>query len=82
MDPDAAMSASSTAKTPIRRRATVLEPLPNALYRLELEDASRVVAHVPARHKKDFLRLLPGDRVEVELSPLDYGRGRVTRRYK
>jgi len=64
-------------KEAILRKATVLEPLPNALYRVELEDTSRVVAHVGARHNKDFLRLLPGDRVEVELSPLDYGRGRV-----
>jgi translation initiation factor IF-1 len=64
-------------KEAIRRPATVVEPLPNALYRVELEDTSRVLAHVTARHKKDFLRLLPGDRVEVELSPLDSGRGRV-----
>jgi translation initiation factor IF-1 len=60
----------------------VRETLPNELYRVELEDRSPVVAHVSARRKKDFLRLLPGDRVEVELSPLDPGRGRVTRRYK
>jgi len=71
------MKAATDKSTPVRRRATVIEPLPNALYRLELEDATRVVAHVPARHNKDFLRLLPGDQVEVELSPLDYGRGRV-----
>ena len=71
------MKTLSEGRTPIRRRATVIEPLPNALYRLELEDTTRVVAHVSARHNKDFLRLLPGDRVEVELSPLDYGRGRV-----
>ena len=64
-------------KETIRRKATVVEALPNALYRVELEDTNRVVAHVGARHKKDFLRLLPGDRVEVELSPRDYGRGRV-----
>ncbi len=76
------MKTATEAKTPIRRRARVLESLPNALYRLELEDTSRVVAHVGARHSKDFLRLLPGDQVEVELSPLDYGRGRVTKRYK
>ena len=81
MDTYTAMKATET-KTPLRRRAKVLEPLPHALYRLELEDTSRVVAHVPARHNKDFLRLLPGDQVEVELSPLDYGRGRVTKRYK
>ena len=69
-------------KEPVRRRAKVVEPLPNALYRVELEDRSRVVAHVTSRRDKDFLRLLPGDQVEVELSPRDLGRGRVTRRYK
>ena len=73
MDTDAAVNT----KEPVRRKATVVEPLPNALYRVKLEDSSRVVAHVSARHKKDFLRLLPGDQVEVELSPLDFGRGRV-----
>ena len=55
----------------------MIEQLPNAVYRVELEDLSRVLAHVPARRNKDFLRLLPGDPVEVELSPLDPGRGRV-----
>ncbi len=58
----------------------VIEGLPNDLYRVELDDRSRVLAHVSARRAKDFLRLLPGDRVEVELSPLDYGRARVTRK--
>ncbi len=68
--------------TPIRKNARVLEPLPNALFRLELDDTSRVLAHVASRRSKDFLRLLPGDRVEVELSPLDPGRGRVVSRVK
>ena len=67
---------------PIRKPATVIEPLPNELYRVELEDSSPVLAHVSGRRNKDFLRLLPGDKVEVELSPYDLGRGRVTRRYK
>ena len=66
----------------VRRRGKVIEQLPNAMYRVELEDLSRVLAHVSARRSKDFLRLLPGDPVEVELSPLDPGRGRVIRRYK
>ncbi len=66
----------------ITRRGRVIEQLPSAMYRLELEDLSRVLAHVSARRDKDFLRLLPGDRVEVELSPLDLGRGRVIRRLR
>ena len=66
----------------IRRPGKVIEQLPNAVYRIELEDLSRVLAHVSARRNKDFLRLLPGDQVEVELSPLDLGRGRVVRKFK
>ena len=64
----------------IRRRGRVIELLPSEMYRVELEDLSRVVAHVSDRRKKDFLRLLPGDQVEVELSPLDLKRGRVVER--
>jgi translation initiation factor IF-1 len=63
-----------------RRPGKVIEALPNALFRVELDDLSRVVAHVSARRNKDFLRLLPGDAVEVEIAPLDPGRGRITRR--
>ena len=76
MDTDAAVKTGAG----LVRKATVVEELPNALYRLELEDRSKVLAHVSDRRDKDFLRLLPGDRVEVELSPLDYGRGRVVAR--
>lgn len=61
-------------------KGRVIEALPNALFRVELEDLRRVVAHVSARRNKDFLRLLPGDPVEVELSPLDPGRARVVRK--
>jgi translation initiation factor IF-1 len=62
---------------PIRRKGRVIELLPSAMYRVELEDMTRVLAHVGARRSKDFLRLLPGDLVDVELSPLDPRRGRV-----
>ncbi|MBI3667088.1 MAG: translation initiation factor IF-1 [Acidobacteria bacterium] len=61
----------------MRRQGRVVALLPRQMYRVELEDLSRVVAHVSDRRKKDFLRLLPGDQVEVELSPLDLTRGRV-----
>lgn len=61
----------------IRRRGKVTESLPSGIYRLELESGTRVLAHVTARRSKDFLRLLPGDVVEVDLSPLDPGRGRL-----
>ncbi len=55
--------------------------LPNELFQLRLENQSNVVAHVSGRHSNDFLRLLPGDKVRVELSSFDTGRGRITQRY-
>ena len=61
-------------------KATVLEELPNALYRVELESRRQVLAHVVGTVKRNFVRLLPGDRVEVALSPGDLTRGRITRR--
>ncbi len=60
-------------------RATVLELLPNAACRLELEDRSQVVAHVAGAAKVNFVRLRPRDRVLVELSPHDPRRGRIVR---
>ena len=59
---------------------TVLEELPRALYRVELERQKQVLAHTVGTVKRNFVRLLPGDRVEVELSPHDWTRGRITRR--
>jgi translation initiation factor IF-1 len=60
--------------------ATVLEELPNALYRVELESRRQVLAHAVGTVKRNFVRLLPGDRVGLELSPRDSTRGRITRR--
>ena len=59
--------------------ATVVELLPSAAYRLVLEDQREVTAHAAAMAVKNFVRLRPGDRVEVELSPHDMGRGRITK---
>jgi translation initiation factor IF-1 len=60
--------------------ATVLEELPNALYRVELESRHQVLAHPVGTVQRNFVRLLPGDRVAVELSPRDSTRGRIVRR--
>jgi translation initiation factor IF-1 len=60
--------------------ATVLEELPNAIYRVELESRRQVLAHLVGTVRRNFVRLLPGDRVGVELSPRDLTRGRITRR--
>ena len=62
--------------------ATVLEPLPNAMFRVELENKHRVLTHVSGKMRKNFIRILPGDKVLVELSPYDLSRGRIIYRYK
>ena len=61
---------------------TVVEPLPNAMFRVELESGHRVLAHVSGKMRMNFIRILPGDRVKVELSPYDLTRGRITYRFK
>lgn len=63
--------------------AIVLETLPNAMFKVELEDNKhQVLAHISGKMRKNFIRILPGDRVLVELSPYDLNRGRITYRYK
>lgn len=62
--------------------ATVIEPLPNAMFRVELENGHEVLAHISGKMRKHFIRILPGDKVLVELSPYDLKRGRIVYRYK
>ena len=62
--------------------ATVVETLPNAMFKMKLETNHEVLAHVSGRMRKNFIRILPGDRVAVELSPYDLNRGRIVYRYK
>jgi len=66
----------------IEVEGTVLEPLPNAMFRVELDNGHKVLAHVSGKMRKFFIRILPGDRVTVELSPYDLTRGRITYRKK
>jgi translation initiation factor IF-1 len=61
---------------------TVIEALPNASFRVELENKHVVLAHVSGKMRMNFIRILPGDRVTVELSPYDLSRGRITYRFK
>ena len=61
---------------------TVVEPLPNAMFRVELENGHKVLAHISGKMRMHYSRILPGDRVQVELTPYDLGRGRITYRYK
>jgi translation initiation factor IF-1 len=61
---------------------TVIEPLPNAMFRVELENGHKVLAHISGKMRMHYIRILPGDRVQVELTPYDLARGRITYRYK
>jgi len=66
----------------IEVEGTIVEPLPNAMFRAELSTGHRVLAHVSGKIRMNFIRILPGDRVLVELSPYDLSHGRITYRYK
>ncbi|MGH9341151.1 MAG: translation initiation factor IF-1 [Acidobacteriota bacterium] len=61
---------------------TVVETLPNAMFKVELENGHRVLAHISGKMRKHFIRILPGDKIKVELSPYDLSRGRIVYRYK
>jgi translation initiation factor IF-1 len=61
---------------------TVIEPLPNAMFRVKLENDHEVLAHISGKMRMHYIRILPGDRVQVELTPYDLSRGRITYRYK
>lgn len=70
------------AKEAIEIEGTVTEVLPNAHFRVELENGHEVLAYLSGKMRKHYIRVLEGDRVKVELSPYDLTRGRVTYRYK
>jgi len=66
----------------IEMEGTVIEPLPNAMFRVQLENGHIILAHVSGKIRMNFIRILPGDKVTVELSPYDLTRGRITYRFK
>jgi translation initiation factor IF-1 len=66
----------------IEVEGTVTEPLPNAMFRVQLENGHQVLAHISGKMRMHFIRILPGDKVKVELSPYDLTRGRITYRAK
>ncbi len=68
-------------KDAIRLQATVVEALPNAMFRVELEKGHKVLAHVSGKMRMNFIRILPGDLVTVEMSPYDLTRGRIVLRH-
>ena len=60
----------------------VLEPLPNAMFQVQLENGHKILAHISGKMRMNFIKVLPGDRVTVELSPYDLTRGRIVKRFK
>ncbi len=66
----------------IEVEGTVVEPLPNAMFRVELKNGHTVLAHISGKMRMNFIRILPGDRVKLEMSPYDLTRGRITYRFK
>ncbi len=66
----------------IEMEGTVLEALPNAMFRVELDNGHRMLAHISGKMRMHYIRILPGDKVVVELSPYDLSRGRITYRFK
>ena len=64
----------------IEVEGTVIEPLPNAMFRVELDNGHKVLAHISGKMRMHYIRILSGDRVKVELSPYDLARGRITYR--
>ena len=66
----------------IELEGTVVEPLPNAMFKVELENGHQVLAHISGKMRMHYIKILPGDKVTVELSPYDLDRGRITYRFK
>jgi len=76
------VKVSMPKKEAIEVEGTVVEPLPNAMFRVELADGHKVLAHISGKIRLHYIRILPGDRVLIELSPYDLTRGRITYRFK
>ena len=66
----------------IEVEGTVVEAMPNAMFRVKLENDYEILAHISGKIRKNFIRILPGDRVKVEMTPYDLSRGRITFRLK
>ena len=66
----------------IEVEGTVIEPLPNAMFKVKLENDHMVLAHISGKMRKFFIKILPGDKVKLEMSPYDLSKGRIKYRYK
>ena len=71
-----------TKEDVIELEGTVLEALPNAMFRVELENGHKILAHISGKMRMHYIKILPGDRVRVDMSPYDLTKGRITFRYK
>jgi translation initiation factor IF-1 len=69
-------------KDAIQVEGTVLEALPNAMFKVELDNGHKILAHISGKMRMNFIRILPGDRVAIEMTPYDLTRGRIKYRYK
>ena len=76
------LDAAHAGHGAIEVEGRVVEPLPNAMFRVELQNGHRILAHVSGKMRMHFIRILPGDEVLVQLSPYDLSRGRIVYRYK
>lgn len=72
----------SMSKDVIEIEGVILESMPNAMFRVKLENDHEILAHISGKIRKNFIRILPGDRVKVEMTPYDLSRGRITFRLK
>ncbi len=74
--------AGSAKEEALELEGTVTEALPNTMFKIELENGIEILGHISGKMRKHYIRILPGDRVTVEVSPYDLTRGRITYRYK
>lgn len=70
------------AKDVIEIEGTIIESMPNAMFRVKLENDHEILAHISGKIRKNFIRILPGDKVKVEMTPYDLSKGRITFRLK
>lgn len=75
-------NAGDSKEDIIEMQAVVIETLPNAIFKVELENKRQILAHISGKMRKNFIRILPGDKVLVEISPYDLTKGRITFRFK
>jgi translation initiation factor IF-1 len=73
---------TSTKEEAIEAEGTILEALPNVMFKVELDNGHEVLGHISGKMRKHYIRIMPGDRVRIELSPYDLSRGRITYRYR